>query len=237
MKQIPLEERLIFALDVPSQEEARRWVERLEGRVKFYKVGLQLFLDGGFHVVNWILQRNLKVFLDLKLFDVPETVRNAVKQLRDRGVAFTTVHGNDSILKAAAEEKGELKILAVTVLTSLDLGDLLDLGFQCSVEDLVLSRARRALQVGCDGVVSSGLEAPRLRSELGDRVLIVSPGIRPVKNADDQKRTVDAREAFENGADYIVVGRPILKAEKPEETVDALFLQIEAGLGGGKVLY
>jgi len=230
MKQIPMRERLIFALDMATQEEAKNWVGRLQSQIKFYKVGLQLFLDGGFEIVNWILAKDLKVFLDLKFFDVPETVRKAVRQLRDKGVAFTTVHGNDRMLQAAAEEKGDLKIFAVTALTSLDQGDLDDLGFQCSVEELVLSRARRALQHGCDGVISSGLEAPVLRTELGDRFLIVSPGIRPVKNIDDQKRTVDACQAFQNGADYIVVGRPIQLAQDPEKTVEELFRQIERGL-------
>ena len=128
------------------------------------------------------------------------------------------MHGNDGILRAAAAAKKDLKILAVTVLTSLDRGDLDDLGFACDVEKLVLSRARRALEAGCDGVVSSGLEAARLRSELGQKLMIVCPGIRPVENnvSDDQKRTVDVRQAFANGADYIVVGRPIRNAPNPE---------------------
>ena len=161
--------------------------------------------------------RGKRVFVDLKLFDVPETVKLAVAQLATRGIDFATVHGNDGIMQAAASAKGSLKILGVTVLTSLDRGDLNDLGFACDVESLVLSRARRALACGCDGVISSGLEAPRLRRELGPRLLVVSPGIRPVENrpADDQKRTVDVRQAFLNGADYIVVGRPIRDAADP----------------------
>ena len=151
-----------------------------------------------------------KSFVDLKFFDVPQTVKSAVKQLKNYHASFATVHGNDGILRAAAEEKGDTKILAVTVLTSLDEADQRDLGFQASIKDVVLSRARRALAVGCDGVVSSGLEAARLRAELGERLMIVVPGIRPGSNTDDQKRTVDVEEAFQNGADYIVVGRPIL---------------------------
>jgi orotidine-5'-phosphate decarboxylase len=229
-ERISLEERLIFALDMPSADDARAWVKRLEDRVKFYKVGFQLFLAGGFPLVDWILARNLKVFLDLKFFDVPETVRNAVAQLRGRGITFTTVHGNDRMLEAAVQEKGDVKILAVTALTSLDQTDLEDLGFQCSVEDLVLSRARRALRIGCDGLISSGLEVPKLRNELGTGFVVVSPGIRPVANVDDQKRTVDARQAFAWGADHIVVGRPIRDAENPATTVDQLFRQIQAGL-------
>jgi orotidine-5'-phosphate decarboxylase len=229
-ERISLEERIIFALDMPSADDARAWVKRLEDRVKFYKVGFQLFLAGGFPLVDWILARNLKVFLDLKFFDVPETVRNAVAQLRGRGITFTTVHGNDRMLEAAVQEKGDVKILAVTALTSLDQTDLEDLGFQCSVEDLVLSRARRALRIGCDGLISSGLEVPKLRNELGTGFVVVSPGIRPVANVDDQKRTVDARQAFAWGADHIVVGRPIRDAENPATTVDQLFRQIQAGL-------
>jgi len=221
-KNISLDKRIIFALDVETPEEARAWVKKLESRVKFFKVGLQLFLAGGFDIVEWILNRGSEVMLDLKFFDVPQTVASAVKQLAGRGVSFTTVHGNDAILRAAAEAKQGVKILAVTVLTSLDQGDLNDLGFQCSPEELVLSRARRALQVGCDGVVSSGLEAPKLRKELGGYFLVVVPGVRPVENrADDQKRVVTVRDAFLNGADYVVIGRPL------KQTADPLALAVE----------
>jgi orotidine-5'-phosphate decarboxylase len=164
------------------------------------------------------------VFVDLKFFDVPETVRGAVRGLRNRGVSFATVHGNQAILEAAGAAKGEVKILAVTVLTSLDRGDLDDLGFACDVETLVLSRARRSLAAGCDGVISSGLEAPLIRRELGERILVVTPGIRPVENrpADDQKRTVDVARAFANGADYIVLGRPIRQAADPRAAAEAV---------------
>lgn len=219
-KTIPPEQRLIFALDVPTIEEARRLVESLKESVEVYKVGLELFMTGhGFELVDWLIERDKQVFVDLKLFDVPETVRSAVRQLSRRPITFTTVHGNDGILEAACREKGNLKILAVTALTSLDRGDLDDLGFDVDVEQLVLSRARRALEIGCDGVVSSGLEARPLRESLGERLLIVTPGIRPVENrpADDQKRVVDVEQAFRNGADYIVVGRPIRNAADPYE--------------------
>ncbi len=230
MGAVPLRERLIFALDVPSPENAKAWVERLNGLVGVFKVGFELFLAGGFSIVEWIQNRGAKVFLDLKLFDVPETVRRAMVQIAKRGVSFTTVHGNDAMLRAAVEAKGDVKILAVTALTSLDQGDLQDLGFACSVEDLVLSRARRALALGCDGLISSGLEIPRLRREVKDRLLLVVPGIRPVANVDDQKRTVDARQAFASGADHIVVGRPIRDAADPEGLVKQIFDQIEKGL-------
>ena len=233
-KMIPPEDRLIFALDVPSAEEAKRLVETLGDAVQVYKVGLELFAAGGyFELIDWLVARDKKVFADLKLFDVPETVRSAVRQLRERPITFVTVHGNDGILEAACQEKGDLKILAVTVLTSLDQGDLNDLGFQADVHQVVLSRARRALEIGCDGVVSSGLEARALREHLGEKLLIVTPGIRPVENrpADDQKRVVTVEGALRNGADYIVVGRPIRNAPDPYEaamqiqgTIQGLFL-------------
>jgi orotidine-5'-phosphate decarboxylase len=161
-----------------------------------------------------MIARGKKIFVDLKFFDVPETVKSAVRQLAKRDVSFATVHGNDAILKAAASEKGGLKILAVTVLTSLDRADLDALGFQCDVAELVLSRAKRALELGCDGVISSGLEAAQLRADLGENFLVVTPGIRPVDNdvIDDQKRIVSVETAFQSGADYIVVGRPIKNA-------------------------
>ena len=219
-KTIPPEERLIFALDVPSAEEAKRLVQTLQEAVVFYKVGLELFATGrAFDLIAWLVDRGKKVFADLKLFDVPETVRSAVRQLRNHPITFTTVHGNDGILEAACREKGDLQILAVTVLTSLDQGDLEDLGFEVDVHRLVLSRARRALEIGCDGIVSSGLVARALRAELGDKLLIVTPGIRPVENrpVDDQKRVVTVEEAFGNGADYIVVGRPIQNAADPRQ--------------------
>jgi len=229
MMQIPRAERLIVALDVATPNEAKALVERLGDAARFYKVGLELFMAGGyFELLEWLVKRGNKVFVDLKFFDVPETVRRAVANLRGRGVSFATVHGNQAMMEAAAQEKGEVKILAVTVLTSLDRGDLDDLGFSCDLERLVLSRARRALQAGCDGVVSSGLEARKLKAEFQDRLLIVTPGIRPVKNEDDQKRTVDVAQAFANGADYIVVGRPIRSAADPRAAAQAIQRSIAA---------
>jgi len=213
-KPIPLRERLIFALDTPDVETAKELVARLGDHVHFFKLGLELFMAGGyFEFLDWLTGRDKKAFVDLKFFDVPQTVASAVKQLRGRNAAFATVHGNDEILRAACEEKNDTKILAVTVLTSLDKADIKALGFDVDINSLVLSRARRALEIGCDGVISSGMEARELRDELGENFLIVVPGIRPVENVDDQKRTVDVEEAFLNGADYIVVGRPIRNAE------------------------
>ena len=226
------EERLIVALDVATPQEARALVERIGDGARFYKVGLELFMAGGyFELVEWLVGRGAKVFVDLKFFDVPETVRRAVANLRGRAITFATVHGNQAMMQAAAREKGDVKILAVTALTSLDRGDLDDLGFSCDVARLVLSRARRAMEAGCDGVISSGLEAQALKSEFKDKLLVVTPGIRPVDNrADDQKRTVDVAQAFANGADYIVVGRPIREAADPraaaqgiQQTIATLF--------------
>lgn len=232
-KDIPLNERVIFALDVSTEGEARAWVETLKNHIGFFKIGLQLFLSGGFQVVEWVLSQDAKVFLDLKFFDVPETVKLAVRALEGQGVTFATVHGNDAMLRAAVESAQDVQILAVTALTSLDEADLKDLGFQCSVRDLVVSRARRAIEIGCKGVISSGLEVPMLRESLGEHFLVVSPGIRPVRNVDDQKRTVDARQAFENGADYIVVGRPIRDASDPIAVVAHLQAEIQSALSGG----
>jgi orotidine-5'-phosphate decarboxylase len=225
MIEIPRAERLIVALDLPTPAEARALVEKLGDAARFYKVGMELFMAGGyFELIAWLAGRGNKVFVDLKFFDVPETVRRAVANLRGRGVTFATVHGNQAMMEAAGREKGEVKILAVTVLTSLDRGDLDDLGFSCDVERLVLSRARRAIEAGCDGVISSGLEAARLKAEFKDRLLVVTPGIRPVENrpTDDQKRTVDVAQAFAAGADYIVVGRPIRQAADPRAAAQAI---------------
>ena len=222
---VPRNERLIVALDVADAAEARALVEQLGDSVQFYKVGMELFMAGGyFELIDWLGARGKKVFVDLKFFDVPETVRSAIRALAKRHVAFATIHGNQAIMEAAGKEKGNLKVLAVTALTSLDRGDLDDLGFQCDVAQLVLSRARRALEAGCDGIISSGLEAPVIRKELGPRIMVVTPGIRPVENrgSDDQKRTVDVEQAFRNGADYIVMGRPIRGAADPKAAAEAV---------------
>jgi orotidine-5'-phosphate decarboxylase len=230
-KSIPVRERLIMALDVPSIPEARTLVEELGDSVIFYKVGMELFMSGDyFGFIEWLKQRNKKVFVDLKFFDVPATVGRAIKALSSKGVDLATIHGNDAIMEAAAKEKGDLKVLAVTALTSLDRGDLDDLGFKCDVRDLVLSRAKRALQIGCDGIVSSGLEVSMIREQLGHKLLVITPGIRPVDNRedDDQKRVVSVEMAFQNGADYIVVGRPIRDAENRKAMAEKIQAQILA---------
>jgi orotidine-5'-phosphate decarboxylase len=230
-KSIPLNERIIFALDVSSYSEAEKWINRLGSHVKFFKVGLQLFIAEGWHVIDMITQRGYKVMCDLKLFDIPETVKLALRELKKHNVSFTTVHGNDPILRAAMEEKNHVKILSVTVLTSFGEEDIKETGFKGTVEDLVCIRAKRAIDMGCDGVVSSGLEALRLRKELGENFIIVTPGIRPGKNIeahqDDQKRIISAQQAIQNGADHIVVGRPIREAEDPLAVVESMQNEIQ----------
>lgn len=228
-KAIPPRDRLIFALDLPTRAEALRVVDQLGDSITFYKLGMQLFMtEGYFELIEELKRRDKKIFVDLKFFDVPETVKNAVANLSTRGVECCTVHGSQAILEAAVQAKGAMKLLAVTVLTSLDRGDLDDLGFQCDVEELVYSRAKRALAIGCDGVISSGLEAARLRSDLGEKLLIITPGIRPVENrpVDDQKRTVTISDAFLNGADFVVIGRPIRQAPDPKAKAEELQAEI-----------
>ena len=221
--EIPASDRLIVALDVPTISAAKELVTVLDDAVVFYKVGLELFMSGGaFELVTWLRERDKKVFVDLKFFDVPATVGRAVSQLNGLGITFATIHGNDAIMQAAAAAAEDVEILAVTVLTSLDRGDLSDLGFECDVSELVVSRARRAVVHGCAGVVASGQEAALLRRELGNTLLVVVPGIRPVDNQDDQKRTVSAEQALSDGADYLVVGRPIRDANDPKAAAEQI---------------
>lgn len=219
-------------MDVPDCDRARKLATELDDAVTFYKLGLELMMSGGyFELLDWMLARDKKVFCDLKFFDIPATVGAAVRQLKDRGASFVTVHGNQSIMEAAAENKGDsLKVLGVTVLTSLDRGDLDDLGFDCDVSALVLSRARRALDAGCDGVISSGLEVAKLREHVDSKLLVITPGIRPVDNkpAGDQKRVVTVETALANGADHIVIGRPIRDASDPRAVAEAIQATIAA---------
>ncbi|MBU0944082.1 MAG: orotidine-5'-phosphate decarboxylase [Proteobacteria bacterium] len=233
-KQIALNERIIVALDVDRPELAKEMVKRCESHTRYFKVGLQLFMASYFEVVDWILDRGHKVMLDLKFFDIPETVKLAVAQVNNRGVSLATIHGNDAIIRAAMEARGDLKLLAVTVLTSFGEEDLRAMGMTQSVEDLVLYRARRALELGCDGVVSSGLEAERLRKDLGEKLLIVTPGIRPGANvrdgSDDQKRIITAGRAIATGADHVVVGRPITRADDPIRVLEAMQKDISTSL-------
>jgi orotidine-5'-phosphate decarboxylase len=238
MKLIEPRDRLIVALDVPEAADARALVERIDDGASFYKIGMELCMAPGFfELLDWLRARDKKVFVDLKFFDIPETVARAVARLSERGAQLCTIHGNQAIMQAAAKAKSNgLKVLAVTALTSLDRGDLDDLGFQCDVAELVLSRARRALQAGCDGVVSSGLEVERLRAEAPRELICVTPGIRPVDNdviaegVGDQKRVMTPTRALKAGADYLVVGRPIRDAADPRAAALAIQTEISKAL-------
>lgn len=227
---IPTEERLIIALDLPSAEQALALVDRIGAPGRFYKIGLELCMAPGFfELLARLKAADKRVFVDLKFFDIPETVARAIRNLAERGADFATIHGNQAIMEAAAAAKGaNLRVLAVTALTSLDQGDLEDLGFSCNVADLVLSRAQRALKAGCDGVVSSGLEVERLRAQAPDKLICVTPGIRPVENRveADQKRVMTPAGAIAAGSDYLVVGRPIRDAADPRAMVETLQAEI-----------
>jgi orotidine-5'-phosphate decarboxylase len=231
---IPARDRLIVALDVPSADDARTLVTRLGDAASFYKIGMELCMAPGFfELMDWLKTGHHKVFVDLKFFDIPETVARAVRNLSERGADFCTVHGNQSIMEAAAQGKsGHTRVLAVTALTSLDRGDLDDMGFDCDVGELVLSRARRSLEAGCDGVISSGLEVERLKAEVGEKLLCVTPGIRPVDNRveADQKRIMTPGAAMAAGADHIVVGRPIRDAADPRAAAEAIQAEIADAL-------
>ncbi len=224
MAAIPRRERLIAALDVPSAAQARAMVERLGDAVRFYKIGLELSTSGEyFELLDWLVKRGNRVFCDLKLHDIPETVRRAVANLRGRGVSFLTVHADRGVMGAAVEEKGEIQILAVTVLTSTSQADLVAQGYADSLQNLVFKRARDAMDAGCEGVIASGHEAEMLKSKFGARLLVVTPGIRPAGgDTADQKRVVEVGQAFRNGADYIVVGRPIRDATDPAAAAEAI---------------
>ena len=230
---IPPRQRLIVALDVPGADAARSLVQELGDAVEFYKIGLELMASGGyFELLDWLLANDKRVFADLKLYDIPATVAAAVRQLAGRGASFVTVHGDRAIIEAAASEKGSLRILAVTVLTSIGREDLREMGIAMEVEGLVLQRARIAVAAGCDGLIASGLEAAALRAELGPGPRIVTPGVRPAGTdaVHDQKRVVTPARALAGGADYIVMGRPIRSAPSPRQAAEAVQAEIAATL-------
>jgi orotidine-5'-phosphate decarboxylase len=229
MASIPRRERLIVALDVPSASEARAMVEKLGDAVSFYKIGLELSTSGEyFTLLDWLVKRGHRVFCDLKLHDIPETVRRAVANLRGRGVSFLTVHAERGVMEAAVKEKGDIRILAVTVLTSTSQAELAEQGYPGNLDELVLKRAGAAAELGCDGVIASGLEAEGLKAKYGSKLLVVTPGVRPEgESAADQKRVVTVAQAFKNGADYIVVGRPVRDAKDPRAAAEAIQRTIE----------
>jgi len=227
---VDAKERLIVALDCDSLAKAKVFVEELEGLVSFFKVGIELQLAEGMSAVEYLKSKGKKVFLDLKYFDVPETVERAVRQAASLGVRFLTIHGIGKNVEAAVRGRGEsnLKLLSVTVLTSLDADDIKDLGFPCSVEELVLHRAKKTLEAGCDGVIASGQEASKIREFLGDKLLIVTPGIRPPGSPkQDQKRAVSPRDAVLSGANYQVVGRPVTADPYTRQAADEVIAQMQ----------
>ncbi len=221
MAKIIARDRLIFALDVPSVAEAERLLDRLQGQISFVKIGLELYTAAGPDMIQRVLDRKMRVFLDLKFLDIEETVRRATAKVAAMGVDFLTVHANRKALAAAVQgrEGSDLKLLAVTVLTNFDSHDLRDMGIQRTVQDLVTARALLASEVGCDGVVASGEEPAAIRQKVGPRFLIVTPGVRPAgKGVDDHARATTPTQTIAAGADYLVIGRPIRDAVDPAAT-------------------
>ena len=226
-------ERLILALDVSSADEAKRLLDRVRDSVAFVKIGLELFTAAGPDIVRWALAQRKRVFLDLKLLDIGETVKRATAAAAELGVTFLTVHATGQTVRAAVEGRGRsaMKILAVTVLTSFDEADLVEMGIAESVRDTVLKRARLAISFGADGVVASGVEAAMIRRELGKNPIVVIPGIRPVGSShDDQVRVTTPAGAIAAGGDYLVVGRAIRDAADPAEAARAIQAEIEVAL-------
>lgn len=216
-------DRLIVALDVPDVATAQTLVNQIGDAANFYKIGLELMMSGEyFTLVKWLKNQGKKVFADLKLYDISETVGRSVKNLAQYEIDLLTIHtASREIMSRAAENKGKMQVVGVTVLTNLDQKDLNEMGFdpQISLENLVNKKAAMALESGLDGIVSSALEAPNLRKNFGEDFLIVSPGIRleAVAN-DDQKRVADVEMALKNGSSHLVVGRPITREADPRES-------------------
>lgn len=224
-------DRLIVALDLPGVEAAEAMVARLADSVTFYKIGYQLAFAGGLRLVETLAGSGKKVFIDLKLHDIGNTVARGVESLARLGATFLTVHAYPQTMKAAVEARAgsSLKILAVTVLTSYDADDLKEAGYRLGVVDLVEARARQAQALGVDGLVCSPEEAAGLRKIVGERMKLVTPGIRPAGSAKgDQKRAMTPARAVAAGADYLVVGRPILEAADPRAAAQAVTAEIAA---------
>jgi len=224
---------IIVALDVDSAAEARGIIARIGPRVNFYKVGLELYAASGMEVVKELLGQDKQVFLDLKMYDIPETVSRAVAQVAKTGVTFLTVHAVSSVMRAAvaARAGSKLRILGVTVLTSFGPDDMDDLGYDGTIGELVERRAHKAAELGVDGVVASPLEAAAVRRIVGPRMAIVTPGVRSAGvDAGDQKRVATPARAVIDGANYVVMGRQITRAEDPARAVDQVLMEIAAAL-------
>jgi orotidine-5'-phosphate decarboxylase len=220
---IPIEDRIILALDLADPREALDMVDRLAGQIRFFKIGMQLFFAGGWPIVDAIVGRGCQVMLDLKLYDIPATVRLAVQQFADRGITFTTVHAYGPVVEAALAADTGIRILAVTVLTSFGAEQVDELQYQGSVHDLVRQRAETVLRLGCHGVVCSAREAAMLRQQLGENFIMVTPGIRPAGvDCNDQQRVATPGRAIADGADYLVIGRPIRDAANPAACIAAI---------------
>jgi orotidine-5'-phosphate decarboxylase len=220
---------LIVALDLPDVEAAEAMVARLGDSVAFYKIGYQLAYAGGLPLVRQLVDRGKKVFLDLKLHDIGNTVARGVESIAKLGATFLTVHAYPQTMRAAAEARAgtDLKILAVTVLTSYDDGDLHAAGYRLGVSDLVEARAQQAQVLGLDGLVCSAEEAAALRKLVGHQMRLMTPGIRPAGSASgDQKRIMTPARALAAGADYLVVGRPVLEAADPKAAAEAIQAEI-----------
>ena len=229
--QIPPRDRLIVALDVPDVAQAERLVARIGDSARFYKVGMELAYGGGFGLVERLVASGRQVFLDLKLHDIPNTVERAVAQIARLGATFLTIHAYPQTMRAAVagRDGAALKLLAVSVLTSSDDADLGEAGYAFGVKALVARRAAQAQAAGVDGLVASAAEAAQLRADLGDRLILVAPGIRPAgAAAGDQKRVATPGEAIRDGADYLVVGRPVTQAPDPRAAAEAIVAEIAA---------
>src|ERR1700722_1482003 len=227
-------DRLIVPLDLPDVAAAEAMIARLGDSVTFYKIGYQLAYAEGLPLVRQLVDKGKKVFADLKLHDIGNTVARGVESVSKLGATFLTVHAYPQTMKAAVEARGEadLKILAVTVLTSYDDGDLHEAGYRLRGSDLVETRARQAQGLGVDGLVCSPEEAAALRKVIGNRMALITPGIRPVGAASgDQKRIMTPGRAIAAGSDYLVVGRPVLEAADPRAAADAIVAEIEQALG------
>lgn len=232
MNSLASETKLILALDFPDAKSALAMVDYLGCEIDFYKIGLELMMGGEyFKLIEELKKRNKRVFADLKLYDISNTVAAAVKSLALHDIDLITIHAaSHAIMARAAENKGKAKLIAVTNLTDLDLDDLKQIGFdpRLTIEDLAIKKTKMALDSGLDGVVSSALEAKVLRQNFGSNFLIVTPGIRLEKvEGDDQKRVADVATAIASGSSYLVVGRPITKALKPKNEAEK-FLQLIA---------